>query len=113
MVTLNKKGMDISLNFVILAVLALIALIVVALFFTGGLTNLFKKTEDVGSIEGESIALLRAKCEYYCGIDDYQSWKDPRFSDEYVKAGFTSCDNDDLKSGHSWSKDSKGNDKCS
>ena len=57
--------MDISLNFVILAVLALIALILVALFFTGGLGALFKQTEEVGSTSTEQLALNKSKCSLY------------------------------------------------
>ena len=75
MVKINKKGMDISLNFIILAVLALIALIVIALFFTGGLTNLFKQQEEVGSISSEKVALYTSKCNYYCTTHDDTSWK--------------------------------------
>ncbi len=86
---MNKKGMDISLNFIILAVLALIALIVIALFFTGGLTNLFSQQEDVGDISSEKMALYRSKCEFYCTTHDETSWKDPSFPDE-MKAKYPS-----------------------
>lgn len=71
--------MDISLNFVILAVLALIALILVALFFTGGLSNLFKQTEEVGSTSAEQLALYKSKCSLYCATDDKGSWENPGF----------------------------------
>ncbi|MDP3728864.1 MAG: hypothetical protein Q8R18_05445 [bacterium] len=85
--------MDISLNFIILAVLALIALIVIALFFTGGLTNLFGQTEDVGSISAEKIALYSSKCKFYCTTGDEASWLNPRFEDETLKG--KSCENAD------------------
>lgn len=82
MVIFNKKGMDISLNFIILAVLALIALIIIALFFTGGLTNLFGQTEDVASISSEKIALFTSKCEFYCTTEDRNAWDHPDLPDE-------------------------------
>ena len=82
MVILNKKGMDISLNFIILAVLALIALIVIALFFTGGLTNLFQQTEDVGSISSEKIALFASKCNFYCTTGNEVAWGTPDLPEE-------------------------------
>ena len=85
MVMLNKKGMDISLNFIILAVLALIALIVIALFFTGGLTNLFQQTEEVGSISAEKVALYSSKCKFYCTTGDQASWDKPQFEEETFK----------------------------
>ena len=79
---MNKKGMDISLNFVILAVLALIALIVIALFFTGGLTSLFKQTGEVGSISAEKISLYKGQCELYCTLGDENAWANPQFAEE-------------------------------
>jgi len=87
---INKKGMDISLNFIILAVLALIALIVIALFFTGGLTNLFKQTEEVGSVSAEKIALYASRCEFYCATGDKNSWDKPLFEEETLRD--KSCD---------------------
>ena len=81
---MDKKGMDISLNFIILAVLALIALIVIALFFTGGLTNLFKQTEEVGSVSAEKVALAKSECELYCTSRIEQSWNNPDFSQELL-----------------------------
>ena len=91
MVRLNKKGMDISLNFIILAVLALIALIVISLFFTGGLTNLFGQTEDVGSISSEKIALYDSKCEFYCTTHDENAWNEPGFPEDIAAAKGSSC----------------------
>ena len=88
---MNKKGMDISLNFIILAVLALIALIIIALFFTDGLTNLFKQQEDVGSISAEKTALYASKCKLYCTTNDQNSWDNPQFADESLK-DYSSCD---------------------
>lgn len=84
--------MDISLNFIILAVLALIALIVIALFFTGGLTNLFKQQSEVGDISAEKIALFAAKCEMYCTTGNQAAWKSPEFSQDMKDNGYTNCD---------------------
>ena len=78
--------MDISLNFVILAVLALIALILVALFFTGGLSNLFQQTEEVGSTSNEQLALYKSKCSLYCATDNKDSWDFPGFPEGLEKS---------------------------
>ena len=86
MMVLNKKGMDISLNFIILAVLALIALIIIALFFTGGLTNLIGQTEEVGSISSEKVALYSSKCEFYCSTKDNNAWSKPQFPEDVAAA---------------------------
>lgn len=91
MMKLNRNGMDISLNFIILAVLALIVLIVIALFFTGGLTNLFGKQEEAGNINNEMRALWEAKCEFYCTTKDKTSWYKPEFPKE-LTAKYASCE---------------------
>tara|TARA_Y100000310_G_C20604068_1_gene774571 strand:+ start:700 stop:1026 length:327 start_codon:yes stop_codon:yes gene_type:complete len=84
---MNKKGMDISLNFIILAVLALIALILVALFFTGGLSNLFEQTEDVGSTTTEQYLYYKAQCEYYCSFGDQDTYDNPGFPADLKSLG--------------------------
>ncbi|MBS3170965.1 hypothetical protein J4223_04260 [Candidatus Woesearchaeota archaeon] len=96
---MNKKGMDISLNFIILAVLALIALIVIALFFTGGLTNLFKQQEAVGEISGDKIALAKTKCELYCTTNNEDSWKANVFDESDPESAFYQKSCADLISG--------------
>jgi hypothetical protein len=83
---MNKKGMDLSLNFIILAVLGLISLIVIALFFTGGLNNLFKQTEDVGDVSAEKIALAAAECKLYCTTNNQESWDNPGLSEDIQKS---------------------------
>lgn len=80
---MNKKGMDISLNFIILAVLALIALILVALFFTGGLQNLFEQTEEVGSTTTEQYLYYKAQCKSYCTFGEEDAYNNPGFPDEF------------------------------
>ena len=90
---MNKKGMDISLNFIILAVLALIALILIALFFTGGLTSLFQQTEDVGEISTQKLSLYKVNCESYCQLGDEHNWNNPAFPSELKEeAGIESCE---------------------
>ena len=110
---MNKKGMDISLNFIILAVLALIALIVIALFFTGGLTNLFRQTEEVGSISAQKMALYKSECELYCTLGDYTAWENPEFQEEELKD--VKCSDSRFELSKTWTDtDSDGqNDKCS
>src|SRR3989338_5358954 len=110
MVILNKKGMDISLNFIILAVLALIALIIIALFFTGGLTNLFGQTEDVASISSEKVALYSSKCEFYCTTGNKDAWDRPDFPEDLIEGNIDECI--DLVYNKGWYKDADGDTFC-
>ena len=109
---MNKKGMDISLNFIILAVLALIALIIIALFFTGGLTNLFKQTEEVGSIASEKVALYKTRCDFYCATDDKQSWCNPQLPEEFSVEQVENCEDVYTKLGDGLEKGWTTEDKC-
>lgn len=84
---MNKKGMDISLNFVILAVLALIALILIALFFTGGLSNLFQQTEEVGDTDAQQIALAETECKTYCTLGTESAYKSEYSEEEAESLG--------------------------
>tara|TARA_Y100000310_G_C20689321_1_gene821171 strand:- start:1298 stop:1630 length:333 start_codon:yes stop_codon:yes gene_type:complete len=89
---INKKGMDISLNFVILAVLALIALILIALFFTGGLSNLFQQTEEVGDTDAQQIALAETECKTYCTLGTQNAYDKDFDEDEAESLGADNCE---------------------
>jgi len=104
---MNKKGMDISLNFIILAVLALLALILVALFFTGGLQDLFTRTGDVSDMSAHELAYYRGQCTLYCTTNNRMAWFDTGFPEDltYGKEHIDSCEVFDL--GKEWDKDDK------
>ncbi|MEA3379222.1 MAG: hypothetical protein U9Q69_06355 [Nanoarchaeota archaeon] len=87
----NKKGMDISLNYIIIAVLAIIALIIIALFFTGGLTTLFKKQAEIAKASQQELALAKANCDFWCQTGAKENFENPPFSEAVRNAKFTSC----------------------
>jgi len=82
---MNKKGAELSLNFLIIAALALIVLILVVLFFTGGFENEegyetctkeepFCYEEDVGcSSAGPDKTIMIQKCKAILGKDFEQA----------------------------------------
>lgn len=88
-----KRG-DISLNFIIIAILALIALIVIALFFTGGIAKLFGTEKEVAelTLTPQMEALAKTQCELYCVNKDRDSYDSPRFSDALIEAGYSDCE---------------------
>lgn len=95
---LNKKGMDLSLNFLIIAALAIIALIVIALFFTGGITKLFQKEADIVQASQQELALAKANCAFWCEFGNKESFENPPFSEGVRNAGFTKCTDFDYTS---------------
>jgi len=96
---MNKKGLDISLNFVIIAALALIALIVIALIFTGGIQKLIGQQDEVVGVSAEQIAVSEQSCKTSCSLNSKTSWDNPSFP-EAVAEDYRDCDA--LLPGYKW-----------
>lgn len=70
-----KKG-DISMTYIVVAALALVALIVIILFFTGGMSKLIKGQTEViaGTVPDWQIQAWSTRCKFACtsnNIKDY------------------------------------------
>jgi len=66
---MNKKAQGgLSMNTIIAAVIAIIVLLLIVTFLTGGLGNIFGKIRDVftGGTAGSDIELTKANCQNYC-----------------------------------------------
>ena len=65
----NKRGAtELSMNTVILAIIAIIVLLLIVTFFTGGLSTVFGKIRDVfqGGTAGYDVDLAKSQCQSYC-----------------------------------------------
>lgn len=65
----NKRGAtELSMNTIILAIIAIIVLLLIVTFFTGGLSTVFGKIRDVfkGGTAGYDVDLAKAQCQSYC-----------------------------------------------
>ena len=89
-----KRG-AISIEMIILIILALLTLVIVAAAFTGGMSELWKKISGISSAipEADRIA-AKATCEQYCeqGLKDV--YCNPTFSGTLAGKkckDFTSC----------------------
>ncbi len=89
----SKKG-DLSLNFIIIAILALIVLIIIALFFTGGMTKLFGTEKEVSelTLTPQIKALAEQSCNLHCTNQDENAYSSPSFSADMVEAGYSDCE---------------------
>lgn len=64
----SKKG-DISMNYIVIAAIALIVLIVIVLAFTGKLQMIFKsQTETVKEATDQQLEVWRSQCKLYCSL---------------------------------------------
>lgn len=89
---MNKKGVSLSMEFIIIAALALLALIVIALFFTGGAEKLFGKQKGaVGvTIDPQIKGLAVSTCQLSCTLGNKDAYDNPNFPKE-VKAHYADC----------------------
>lgn len=90
---MNKKGVSLSMEFIIIAALALLALIVIALFFTGGAEKLFGKQKGaVGvTVDPQIKGLATSTCQLSCTLGNKDAYEHPNFPKE-VKAQFDNCE---------------------
>lgn len=82
--------MEVSLNFVIIAVLALVALIVIALFFTGAMSKIITKQSGVVKITDQELSLLEAGCQTYCSLCQQALFDNPPF-EASIKNVYAKC----------------------
>tara|TARA_Y100000310_G_scaffold342773_1_gene447371 strand:+ start:5276 stop:5626 length:351 start_codon:yes stop_codon:yes gene_type:complete len=86
----NKKGMELSMNFIIIAALAVIVLIIGAMFFMGGFSSLRDMIVGTSNVNTYEIDAAKVACESACTFNSYNGWHEPGFSDaitEYIDAG--------------------------
>jgi hypothetical protein len=61
---MNKKGVELSMNVIIISILVILVLLVLAFFFLGGTSNLFQKIQSVGPDELETATRdCTSKCQ--------------------------------------------------
>jgi len=66
---MNKKGAaELSMSTIIIAIIAIIFLLLIVTFFTGGLSTVFGKIREVfrGGTAGYDIDLAKTQCQDYC-----------------------------------------------
>lgn len=88
---INKKGTELSLNFIIIAAIVLVVLIVAILFFTGGASKLIGEQKEVQRMSEQERSLAVASCKFACTMKDESKFDNPGFSETVVKAGFSKC----------------------
>ncbi|MBS3134852.1 hypothetical protein J4406_00560 [Candidatus Woesearchaeota archaeon] len=61
---MNKKGVELSMNVIIISILVILVLLVLAFFFLGGTSNLFQKIQSIGPDNLETAARdCASKCQ--------------------------------------------------
>ena len=62
---MNKKGVELSMNVIIISILVILVLVVLSFFFLGGTANLFEKIQSVGPDNLDTAKSdCRSKCQF-------------------------------------------------
>lgn len=94
---MNKKGAEISLNFIIIAILGVIALIGIVFFFLGGAKFFAQKEKGTVLLTDQDISLAEAACDLHCSFGNKDKWDSPLFPESITKAsgswpGYSKCE---------------------
>jgi hypothetical protein len=69
---MNKKGVEINITTIIIVILAILVLVILSLYFTGGMKNLWQKISGVSGAWNEAdMTSARQACVTYCGFDEF------------------------------------------
>lgn len=89
----DKKGVELSLNVVIISILVILVLFVLILFFTGGAGNAISRIKNLFQAQTFDLSQAIAKCNTYCA--NYDATGQTRHKDLYCNAAFKIDDNGD------------------
>lgn len=81
MMFINKKGQGVSMTYIVIAALALIVLVVIVLFFTGGMENLFEKIKGTTEGAGGEKTVWISQCKIYCSSGQIEVFNSAEFGD--------------------------------
>ncbi|MBU4502888.1 MAG: hypothetical protein KKA79_09910 [Nanoarchaeota archaeon] len=88
---MNKKGQGISMTYIIVAALALVVLVTIILFFTGGLQTLFQsQKETVEGATNQQKEIWRGQCNLYCSLGQTDNFQGKSF--EATDGSTYTCD---------------------
>ena len=75
----NKKGAELSMNVIIITILAVLVLVIVAVIFTGGMSSLTNKIRNIFQHQALDLQSAISECNGYCNgysISKVDSYKD-------------------------------------
>lgn len=69
---MNKRGVALNITTIIILILAILALVIIALYFTGGMRALWERIRGVGGVWHEAdVTSARHACMAFCGVDEF------------------------------------------
>lgn len=78
---MNKRGVEINVATIIVVILAILVLVILALYFTGGMKNLWGKITPVPSAyEKTDVEHAQSACTLYCNSQDKNAFCSHEFN---------------------------------
>ena len=66
MVHRNKKGIELSMNVIVIAILVILVLLFVALFFSVGFSDITNKIKQIFQGKAIDIGIIKSNCDGFC-----------------------------------------------
>ncbi len=86
---ISKRGAELPMNVIVIAIISLIVLILVVGFFMGGTGVLFEKMAGVFKGGYDETSLVVQTCESHCRVAESLSTDIAKQNSAYCKASFT------------------------
>jgi len=78
---MNKKAVELNITTIIVVILAILVLVILALYFTGGMKQLWQKiTPAASAYDQTDLEQARNACTLYCSLNDKTSFCTHEFS---------------------------------
>ncbi|MGB9707952.1 MAG: hypothetical protein ACPLXC_01325 [Candidatus Pacearchaeota archaeon] len=82
---MDKKAVEMNVATIIVVILAILVLVILALYFTGGMKFLWEKITPVpGAYEQTDLEQARTACTLYCSARDETSYCTHKFSIRFL-----------------------------
>lgn len=83
---MNKKG-DLSIQFIVMAALALIVLIIVAVYFMGGMKTLLGRQAETIQLTEQQKSIWKNQCNLFCSMGQADGFCNQAFHYDVDKDG--------------------------
>ena len=66
----DKRGIELSMNVIIISIILVIVLVIIVLFFTGGASNFIERVKGLIGTQTIDYSTAQLKCNTYCSNSD-------------------------------------------
>ena len=86
MIIKGKRGIELSMNVVIIAIIVLLVLVLVVIFFTGAMANIVTQIKNIFFTQTVDVSRAVLSCNGYC--NQYDATKSAAFRNNFCDKSF-------------------------